>query len=86
MLYSGELHIKDAIQAALLTSVIGVLLPDPLAFGFRLVTNGFESERPDSNKESNIESPATIGSVLALEMTPREVLVRNYTGYDQNES
>ncbi|KAL7112355.1 hypothetical protein ACP275_05G146900 [Erythranthe tilingii] len=33
---SGELDIKDAIQAALQASVMDVLLPDPLTFGFRL--------------------------------------------------
>ncbi|KAJ0090251.1 hypothetical protein Patl1_12537 [Pistacia atlantica] len=38
---SGELNIKDAIQAALQTSVMDVLLPDPLTFGFRLVRKDF---------------------------------------------
>ncbi|KAI4337277.1 hypothetical protein L6164_015713 [Bauhinia variegata] len=78
---SGELNIKDAIQAALQTSIMDVLLPDPLTFGFRLVRNGVESEKPDPDKESNIyiESPASKGSVLAHEMTPMEVLVRNNT-------
>ncbi|XP_052626352.1 trafficking protein particle complex II-specific subunit 120 homolog isoform X2 [Lactuca sativa] len=33
---AGELHIKDATQAALQTSVMDVLLPDPLTFGFRV--------------------------------------------------
>ncbi|OIV98447.1 hypothetical protein TanjilG_16774 [Lupinus angustifolius] len=78
---SGELNIKDAIQAALQTSVMDVLLPDPLTFGFRLVRNGFKSEKPDPEIESkNVESPAASkGSVLAHEMTPMEVLVRNNT-------
>ncbi|KAI3687135.1 hypothetical protein L1987_80826 [Smallanthus sonchifolius] len=56
---SGELHIKDATQAALQTSIMDVLLPDPLTFSFRLVKGG--------------------GHVLAHDMTPMEVLVRNNT-------
>lgn len=77
---SGELNIRDAIQAALQTSVMDVLLPDPLTFGFRLVRGGFESEKLDSDKESDIiESPASKDSVLAHEMTPMEVVVRNNT-------
>ncbi|OIW03099.1 hypothetical protein TanjilG_07251 [Lupinus angustifolius] len=77
---SGELNIKDAIQAALQTSVMDVLLPDPLTFGFRLVRNGFESEKPDPDKESNnIKSPSSKGSVVAREMTSMEVVVRNNT-------
>ncbi|CAK7353844.1 unnamed protein product [Dovyalis caffra] len=67
---SGELNIKDAIQAALKTSVMDVLLPDPLTFGFRLVRN-------DLSQESNDSRPK--GSVLAHDMTPMEVLVRNNT-------
>jgi len=77
---SGELNIKDAIQAALQTSVMDVLLPDPLTFGFRLVRDGFQSENPDPDKESDIvESPTSKSSVLAHEMTLMEVLVRNNT-------
>ncbi|KAJ1407770.1 TRAPP II complex [Sesbania bispinosa] len=77
---SGELNIKDAIQAALQTSVMDVLLPDPLTFGFRLLRDGFESGKADPDKESDIvESPTSKGSVLAHEMTPMEVLVRNNT-------
>lgn len=77
---SGELNIKDAIQAALRTSIMDVLLPDPLTFGFRLVREGFESENPDPDKQSDLaEYPASKGSVLAHEMTPMEVLVRNNT-------
>ncbi|MFS7996795.1 putative TRAPP II complex, Trs120 protein [Helianthus anomalus] len=61
---SGELHIKDATQAALQTSIMDVLLPDPLTFSFRLV------------KEVNSKDG---GDVLAHDMTPMEVLVRNNT-------
>lgn len=70
---SGELNIKDAIQAALQTSVMDVLLPDPLTFGFRLVRN--------DPQESNIPvHPSRCkDSVLAHDMTPMEVLVRNNT-------
>ncbi|CAK8569986.1 unnamed protein product [Lathyrus sativus] len=77
---SGELNIKDAIQAALQTSIMDVLLPDPLTFGFRLVRDGFESNNPDSVKESALpESPASKSSVLAHEMTPMVAVVRNNT-------
>ncbi|XLU21202.1 hypothetical protein S245_057268, partial [Arachis hypogaea] len=77
---SGELNTKDAIQAALQTSIMDVLLPDPLTFMFRLTGHDVESEKPDSDKESNIgESSASRGSVIAHEMTPMEVLVRNNT-------
>ncbi|XP_048331350.2 trafficking protein particle complex II-specific subunit 120 homolog isoform X3 [Ziziphus jujuba] len=78
---SGELNIKDAIQAALQTSVMDVLLPDPLTFGFRLLRNGFEPEKLGLHKESNIQvsSSESKGSVMALDMTPMEVMVRNNT-------
>ncbi|XP_071721272.1 trafficking protein particle complex II-specific subunit 120 homolog [Rutidosis leptorrhynchoides] len=66
---SGELHIKDATQAALQTSVMDVLLPDPLTFGFRLAKSLLRG----------VDSPSTKGSVLANDMTPMEVLVRNNT-------
>ncbi|KAJ6862202.1 hypothetical protein NC652_039138 [Populus alba x Populus x berolinensis] len=67
---SGELNIKDAIQAALKTSAMDVLLPDPLTFGFRLVRDNLSQESGDSRPK---------GSVLAHDMTPMEVLVRNNT-------
>nr|ACU13379.1 unknown [Glycine max] len=77
---SGELNIKEAIQAALQTSVMDVLLPDPLTFGFRLDRDGSESGKPYSEKDSDlVESPGSKGSVVAHEMTPMEVLVRNNT-------
>lgn len=78
---SGELNIKDAIQAPLQTSVMDVLLPDPLTFGFRLLRDGFEPEKHGSNEESNIQVPASAskGSVVAHDMTPMEVSVRNNT-------
>lgn len=66
---SGELHIKDATQAALQTSVMDVLLPDPLTFGFRLAKSLLRG----------VDSPSMKGSVLANDMTPMEVLVRNNT-------
>jgi len=71
---SGELDIKDAIQTALQTTVMDVLLPDPLTFGFRLVRNGLEKD-----PETKAESPFSKGSVLSHEVTPMEVLVRNNT-------
>ncbi|CAK9146466.1 unnamed protein product [Ilex paraguariensis] len=79
---SGELNIKDAIQAALQTSVMDVLLPDPLTFGFRLAKDySRDAVKLDSPKESDIQvhSHASKGFVLAHDMTPMEVLVRNNT-------
>ncbi|KAJ4827245.1 hypothetical protein Tsubulata_015208 [Turnera subulata] len=70
---SGELNIKDAIQDALQTSVMDVLLPDPLTFGFRLVRNDTqETDKPVCSSTSK-------GPVLAHDMTQMEVLVRNNT-------
>ncbi|PON71290.1 TRAPP II complex, Trs [Parasponia andersonii] len=78
---SGELNIKDAIHAALQTSVMDVLLPDPMTFGFRLLRSSSEPEDLGSHKESTAEvlSSASKGSVLAHEITPMEVMVRNNT-------
>lgn len=76
---SGELNIKDAIQAALQSSVMDVLLPDPLTFGFSLAKNG--SLEIDVPKEFDMQnnSLACKSSVIAHEMTPMEVIVRNNT-------
>ncbi|KAM6580603.1 hypothetical protein CsatA_004377 [Cannabis sativa] len=72
---SGELNIKDAIHAALRSSVMDVLLPDPLTFGFRLLRSCPEPE--DFTAQAH---PFTSkGSVLAHDMTPMEVTVRNNT-------
>ncbi|KAL6004206.1 hypothetical protein ACLOJK_004753 [Asimina triloba] len=91
---SGELNIKDAIQAALQTSIMDILLPDPLTFGFRLAKNGTESVNIGPPGElsmqisSSGESSAELsygsdlrskGSILAHDMTLMEVLVRNNT-------
>ncbi|CAO2825866.1 unnamed protein product [Amaranthus hypochondriacus] len=67
---TGELNIKDAMQAALQTSVMDVLLPDPLTFAFRLVRDGSGDALQSSESKS---------AVLAHDMTPMEVLVRNNT-------
>ncbi|KAJ4951208.1 hypothetical protein NE237_028040 [Protea cynaroides] len=76
---SGELNIKDGIQAALQTSVMDILLPDPLTFGFRLAKN--DTTQVDLPGESNIQlkSPGSKGSILAHDMIPMEVLVCNNT-------
>ncbi|XP_017258151.1 trafficking protein particle complex II-specific subunit 120 homolog isoform X2 [Daucus carota subsp. sativus] len=73
---SGELNIKDTIQAALQTSVMDVLLPDPLTFGFRIAKSITEVVT-GSDVQNN--SSAVKGSVVANDMTPMEVLVRNNT-------
>ncbi|GMG98966.1 hypothetical protein Nepgr_000806 [Nepenthes gracilis] len=71
---SGELNIKDALQAALQASIMDVLLPDPLTFGFRLSKNS-----SGRYKESARDQSPSKDSVLAHHMTPMEVLVRNNT-------
>lgn len=87
---SGELNIKDATQAALQASIMDILLPDPLTFGFRLGENGTASENIVSPEESSIsDNPPgqpgsrnvarVKGSVLAHEMTRMEVIIRNNT-------
>ncbi|KAL7167485.1 hypothetical protein ACSBR2_038029 [Camellia fascicularis] len=78
---SGELNIEDAIQAAFQTSVMDVLLPDPLTFGFKLAENSTGHAKLSSAKESinQVQSPLSKGSVLAHDMTSMEVLVRNNT-------
>lgn len=77
---SGELNIKDAIQAALQTSVMDVLLPDPLTFGFRLAKNSTHNDvKLNSQKKSGVHCELRGGSITAHEMTPMEVLVRNNT-------
>ncbi|XP_074312841.1 trafficking protein particle complex II-specific subunit 120 homolog [Silene latifolia] len=67
---SGELNIKDAMLAALQTSVMDVLLPDPLTFGFRLARDGLQDD---------VKNSVSGNSVLAHDLTPIEVLVRNNT-------
>lgn len=78
---SGELNIKDAIQAALQTSVMDVLLPDPLTFGFRLLGSISKADDLGLFKKSTtqVQSPALKGSVVAHDVTPMEVVVRNNT-------
>ncbi|XP_077214757.1 TRS120 [Tasmannia lanceolata] len=91
---SGELNIKDAIHAALQTSVIDILLPDPLTFGFRLARNKIKTVLNDPQEESDAQTDSLNGSlvkdlhrsnlrskvsILTHEMTPMEVLVRNNT-------
>ncbi|KAG8381713.1 hypothetical protein BUALT_Bualt05G0001300 [Buddleja alternifolia] len=79
---SGELNIKDAIQAALQASIMDVLLPDPLTFGFRLAKTSIDdSAKLNSPKEADMQVNSSMsgGSIVAHEMTPMEVLVRNNT-------
>lgn len=76
---SGELNIKDAIQAALQSSMMDVLLPDPLTFGFRCGNNTSQNSSDlNMDEGSNIQG-ARKGSVKAHDTTPVEVLVRNNT-------
>lgn len=68
---SGELNIKDAMHAALQASVMDVLLPDPLTFGFKLAGTGTVCAKPNSSSPKDC--------VVAHEMTKMEVLIRNNT-------
>ncbi|THG19793.1 hypothetical protein TEA_000033 [Camellia sinensis var. sinensis] len=63
------------------TSVIDVLLLDPLTFGFKLAENSTGRAKLSSRKESmnQVQSPLSKGSVLAHDMASVEVLVRNNT-------
>eukprot|EP00249_Psilotum_nudum_P021179 c28007_g1_i1 orf=213-3731(+) len=83
---SGELAIKDAIQEALQASALDVLLPDPLTFGFRLapksptdgVGNGEATSRMKDGNEEASDSKCK-AYILAHELTPLEMLLRNNT-------
>lgn len=79
---SGELDIKDAIQAALQASVMDVLLPDPLTFGFRLAKSSLHSSagiNSPGKTDSEVNSSVSGDSIIAHDMTAMEVLVRNNT-------
>lgn len=79
---SGELDIKDAIQAALQASVMDVLLPDPLTFGFGLVKSSLDNSADINSPgkvDSEVNSCASGDCIIAHEMTAMEVLVRNNT-------
>lgn len=91
---SGELNIKDAIQAALQASMMDILLPEPLTFVFNLAKNGTANEAINGTKrlaEQTNELANSVdqcasgsavrfkGSISAHEMTPMEVLIRNNT-------
>ncbi|CAN6448040.1 unnamed protein product [Victoria cruziana] len=82
----GEMNIKDAIQAALQTSVMDILLPDPLTFGFRISNKEhFFADIGDNNPAGNSVETITSSnasprcSILTHRMTPMELLVRNNT-------
>ncbi|CAI8598268.1 unnamed protein product [Vicia faba] len=61
-----ELNIKDAIQAALQTSIMDVLLSNLLTFGFRLVKDGLESNNPDPVKELDLlEFPTHLMHIIS---------------------
>ncbi|KAG1326626.1 hypothetical protein COCNU_01G005600 [Cocos nucifera] len=85
---SGELNIKDATQPALQASVMDILLPDPLTFGFRLAKNGAQINGFPEESIISDDPPSQCvngnvikckGSISAHEMTHMEVLVRNNT-------
>lgn len=86
---SGELNIKDAIQAALQASIMDILLPDPLTFSFKLSKNGtvtnVDSGNPSSHSSDNNVGPSTSNvlkcedPISAHEMTHMEVQIRNNT-------
>ncbi|GFP94178.1 trafficking protein particle complex ii-specific subunit 120 homolog [Phtheirospermum japonicum] len=74
---SGELDIKDAIQVALQASVVDVLLPDLLTFGYRLIAKSSSSSDQSPKKTDDVFVSG--GSINAHDMTAIEVLVRNNT-------
>ncbi|WOK96277.1 trafficking protein particle complex II-specific subunit [Canna indica] len=77
---SGELNIKDATQTALQASVMDILLPDPLTFGFRLATNGRESTTSGNSPGQSVGNIARAkGFISAHEMTHMEIIIRNNT-------
>jgi trafficking protein particle complex subunit 9 len=72
---SGELNIKDAIQAALQASIMDILLPDPLTFSFKLAKNGTVTKVGSAkNNVVRCEDP-----ISAHEMTHMVVQIRNNT-------
>ncbi|KAL2651263.1 hypothetical protein R1flu_019391 [Riccia fluitans] len=89
---AGELPIKDAIREALQLSAIEILLPDPLTFGFRLARSSLDSSSKDissgtddgqlkteDSDQVNCTNMGNQDSILAHELTPIEMLVRNNT-------
>jgi trafficking protein particle complex subunit 9 len=71
---SGELNIKDAIQAALEAAIMDILLPDPLTFSFKLAKNGRATNVDSENNVLRCEDP-----ISAHEMTHMVVQIRNNT-------
>ncbi|KAJ7517734.1 hypothetical protein O6H91_21G038400 [Diphasiastrum complanatum] len=88
---SGELPINDAIREALQASAVDILIPDPLTFGFRLakLTSVHPADYEDAcdhhvqvdgeNEPATLKQTNMKNSVLAREVTPIEMLVRNNT-------
>ncbi|KAL9659900.1 hypothetical protein QQ045_024710 [Rhodiola kirilowii] len=72
---SGELDIKDAVKSALQASIMDVLLPDPLTFGFRLSQSASNQKGGDAHE---LSCPSK-GPVVVHDTTPMEVVVRNNT-------
>ena len=90
---SGELNIKDAIQAALQASIMDILLPDPLTFSFKLAKNRIATNADSSKDSGNPSIHSSDGNVgpstdnvlscddpiSAHAMTHMEVQIRNNT-------
>ncbi|KAG2573140.1 hypothetical protein PVAP13_7KG230300 [Panicum virgatum] len=90
---SGELNIKDAIQAALQASIMDILLPDPLTFSFKLAKNRIATNADSSKDSGNPSTHSSDGNVgpstdnvlrcddpiSAHAMTHMEVQIRNNT-------
>lgn len=88
---TGELAIKDAIREALQASAIDVLLPDPLTFGFRIgpktlsgdaETKCISETTAKNSREGKmgISDSKSKTAILAHELTPLDMVVRNNTG------
>lgn len=81
---AGELPLKDAIREALQVSAIEILLPDPLTFGFRLARDSqlssVNSSHVSRSAETNLEKRnGNADYIVAYDLTPMEILIRNNT-------
>ncbi|KAL6903656.1 hypothetical protein ACP4OV_004469 [Aristida adscensionis] len=76
---SGELNIKDAIQAALQASIMDILLPDPLTFSFKLSKSGTLSNDNSSKGSGDDKVLRCEDPISAHEMTHMEVQIHNNT-------
>ena len=72
----GEMNMKDTVQEALQTSVMDVLFPIPLTYGFKLGRNHSSNGIIDTSQESNLNTHVTETDCHSdfLEMVNQRVL------------